>query len=63
VDTKKIQAAGAVLWRPRDEDVIEVALIHRPKYMDWSLPKGKLNRGECHIAGAYREVLDHFWAS
>jgi 8-oxo-dGTP diphosphatase len=26
--------------------------------MDWSLPKGKLNRGECHIAGAYREVLE-----
>jgi 8-oxo-dGTP diphosphatase len=58
MDTQKIQAAGAVLWRESDDDVIEVALIHRPKYMDWSLPKGKLNRGESHIAAAFREVLE-----
>lgn len=58
METQKIQAAGAVLWREADEDVIEIALVHRPKYMDWSLPKGKLNRGESHIAGAYREVLE-----
>ena len=56
--TQKIQAAGAVLWREADEDLIEIALVHRPKYMDWSLPKGKLNRGETHIAAAYREVLE-----
>ena len=58
METQKIQAAGAVLWREADEDVIEIALVHRPKYMDWSLPKGKLNRGESHIAAAYREVLE-----
>jgi 8-oxo-dGTP diphosphatase len=58
METQKIQASGAVLWREADEDVIEIALVHRPKYMDWSLPKGKLNRGESHIAAAYREVLE-----
>jgi 8-oxo-(d)GTP phosphatase len=58
METEKIQAAGAVLWREVDDDVVEIALIHRPKYMDWSLPKGKLNKGESHIAAAYREVLE-----
>jgi 8-oxo-dGTP diphosphatase len=56
VDT--VQAAGAVLWREVNEDAIEIAVVHRPKYDDWSLPKGKLNRGETHIAAAHREVLE-----
>ncbi len=43
-----IFAAGAVLWRksPGNPDEIEIALIHRPKYEDWSFPKGKLDPGE-----------------
>ena len=53
-----IQAAGAVLWRRNSQLQIEMAIIHRPKYDDWSLPKGKLEQGECHIAAAYREVLE-----
>lgn len=53
-----VHAAGAVLWRPaeRGGDGIEVALVHRPKYDDWSLPKGKVEAGEHAAAAAVREV-------
>ncbi|MEV5952717.1 NUDIX hydrolase [Streptomyces sp. NPDC051987] len=52
-----VQAAGCVLWRrsPVDGD-LEVCLVHRPKYDDWSHPKGKLKRGEDAVTGALREV-------
>ena len=52
-----VQAAGCVLWRrsPVDDD-LEICLVHRPKYDDWSHPKGKLKRGEEALAGALREV-------
>jgi 8-oxo-dGTP diphosphatase len=56
-----VRAAGAVLWRPArrsGSDEIEVALVHRPKYDDWSLPKGKLDPGEHLVACAVREVLE-----
>jgi len=53
-----IQAAGAVLWRWDKSHELEIALIHRPRYDDWSLPKGKLENGESHIACAFREVLE-----
>ncbi len=53
-----IQAAGAVLWRYGARKRIEVALIHRPRYDDWSLPKGKQDAGESMIACAYREVME-----
>jgi 8-oxo-dGTP diphosphatase len=54
-----VLAAGGVLWRPADgPDGIEVALVHRPRYDDWSLPKGKLNPGELPLAGALREVRE-----
>ncbi len=49
-------AAGAVIWRRNDEKEIEVAVVHRPRYDDWSLPKGKLEEGESLIACAYREA-------
>ena len=48
-------AAGAVLWR-REPGGLRVALVHRPKYDDWSLPKGKLDPGESMPAAAVREV-------
>ncbi|WP_072687516.1 NUDIX hydrolase [Rhodococcus marinonascens] len=53
-----IFAAGALLWRksPRNPDEIEIALIHRPKYEDWSFPKGKLDPGETAVVAALREV-------
>ncbi|MFF5247307.1 NUDIX domain-containing protein [Streptosporangium sp. NPDC000095] len=52
-----IHAAGAVIWRG-SPDAPEVALVHRPKYDDWSFPKGKLKRGEHPVAGALREVAE-----
>ncbi|HVS68141.1 MAG TPA: NUDIX hydrolase [Mycobacteriales bacterium] len=54
---KVIEAAGGVLWRPATGGAqIEVALVHRPKYDDWSIPKGKLTTGEHVVLGALREV-------
>jgi 8-oxo-dGTP diphosphatase len=48
-----------VLWRRSPVDGgLEIALIHRPKYDDWSLPKGKLKRGETALDGARREVKE-----
>jgi phosphohistidine phosphatase SixA/8-oxo-dGTP pyrophosphatase MutT (NUDIX family) len=57
-DTPLIQAAGAVLWRKSENSQLEIAIIHRPRYDDWSLPKGKVENNESHIATAYREVLE-----
>jgi 8-oxo-dGTP diphosphatase len=52
-----ILAAGAVLWRPVGGSAeVEVAIIHRPRYDDWSLPKGKLDAGETEPVAAVREV-------
>lgn len=53
-----IRAAGALLWRENSDLAIEVALIHRPLYDDWSLPKGKVEMGETALQCAYREVLE-----
>ena len=52
-----ILAAGAVLWR-RTSTGVEVALVHRPRYDDWSFPKGKLDRGETSAHAAVREVAE-----
>ncbi len=56
VDTGVVQAAGGVVWRRTAPDRVEVLVVHRPKYDDWSLPKGKLDEGETHEAAARREV-------
>ncbi|MBM7460290.1 NUDIX hydrolase [Rhodococcus coprophilus] len=68
-----IFAAGAVLWRPagrsssRSTDdnsgrpalrPIEVAVVHRPRYDDWSFPKGKLDPGETAVVAAVREIRE-----
>ena len=53
-----IRAAGALLWRDNSDLSIEVALSHRPRYQDWSLPKGKLEMGETALQCAYREVQE-----
>jgi len=52
-----IQAAGAIVWR-NNKDKTEVVIIHRPKYDDWSFPKGKVEINESLIACAHREVLE-----
>jgi 8-oxo-dGTP pyrophosphatase MutT (NUDIX family) len=51
-----IRAAGGVVWRPGDDGTIEIVLVHRPRYDDWSLPKGKLVEGETEAEAALREV-------
>src|SRR5215831_17009714 len=55
VATGEILAAGAVLWRAR-ADGVETALVHRPRYDDWSFPKGKSLPGEHVLLTAVREV-------
>jgi 8-oxo-dGTP pyrophosphatase MutT (NUDIX family) len=51
---KDVLAAGAVVFRPGKQ----VLLVHRPRYDDWSFPKGKLDRGEHVVAAAVREVAE-----
>ena len=51
-----MQAAGGVVYRRDGDGALEVMLVHRPRYDDWTLPKGKLHRGESHEDGALREV-------
>lgn len=57
-----VYAAGAVLWRPAEADAtdqdVEIAVIHRPRYDDWSLPKGKVDPGETAPVAAVREVYE-----
>lgn len=52
-----IAAAGGVVWRSTDWGR-EIAVVHRPRYDDWSLPKGKLEPGESHLLAAVREVRE-----
>ncbi|HEY1134120.1 MAG TPA: NUDIX hydrolase [Nocardioides sp.] len=49
-----VRAAGAVVTRPGRE----VLLVHRPRYDDWSFPKGKVDRGEHVVTAAVREVAE-----
>ena len=51
----RVRAAGGALWR-REHGELEVLLVHRPHYDDWTLPKGKCEAGEDDEACAVREV-------
>jgi 8-oxo-dGTP diphosphatase len=53
VDTSFVRAAGGVIVRDG-----RVLVVHRPRYGDWTLPKGKLEDGESWEAGALREVAE-----
>jgi len=53
-----VAAAGGVVWRRADDGAIEVLVVHRPRYDDWTLPKGKLDAGETHADAALREVAE-----
>jgi 8-oxo-(d)GTP phosphatase len=55
---ERIEGAGAVLWQAIDDAEVKIAIIHRPRYDDWSLPKGGVDAGESHIQAAFREVLE-----
>lgn len=52
-----VEAAGAVVWRLR-QGRLQVVLVHRPRYNDWSWPKGKLEPGESLPGAAVREVSE-----
>jgi 8-oxo-(d)GTP phosphatase len=56
--TKPILAGGAVVTREDPVSGIEVLIIHRTRYNDWTLPKGKLDAGESLPACAVREVAE-----
>lgn len=58
-DGHLIEAAGGLLWRPAaDGGGAEVAIVHRPHYDDYSVPKGKLDSGEHVLLAAVREVRE-----
>lgn len=52
---RRVRAGGGIVWR-RGPSGIEVVLVHRPTYDDWSFPKGKLLDGESEFDAALREV-------
>jgi 8-oxo-dGTP pyrophosphatase MutT (NUDIX family) len=54
--TGSVRAAGAVVWRRGSHGRPEALLIHRPRYDDWSFPKGKLKPGESDEDAALREL-------
>jgi 8-oxo-dGTP diphosphatase len=57
VTVKRIEAAGGVVMRKGPEET-EIAVVHRPRYDDWSFPKGKLDPGETFEEAALREVRE-----
>ena len=54
-ESAEVKASGGVVWR-RGRAGVEVVVVHRPRYDDWSLPKGKLDTGESWEQAALREV-------
>src|SRR5947207_14916936 len=54
----EVRAAGGVVWRPSSRGDPLVAVVHRPAYDDWSLPKGKLQAEETDTEAAVREVQE-----
>jgi 8-oxo-dGTP diphosphatase len=57
-EAAEVKAAGGVVWRRLDGRAPELAVVHRPRYDDWSLPKGKLDAGEDWQQAALREVWE-----
>jgi 8-oxo-dGTP diphosphatase len=54
--TPLVRAAGGIVWRTAASGEAEVLVVHRPKYDDWTFPKGKNEPGEDHETCALREV-------
>lgn len=58
-DANVIPAAGGVVWRRAgSKRTVELLLVHRPRYNDWTFPKGKLDPGESIPAAAVREIRE-----
>jgi 8-oxo-dGTP diphosphatase len=56
--SKSIRAAGGVVTRRVSRGGVQVLVVHRPRYDDWSLPKGKVDPGESDEQAARREVAE-----
>jgi 8-oxo-dGTP diphosphatase len=56
--TQPVRAGGGVVWRRNGQGPVEVLLVHRPRYDDWSLPKGKCDQDESDAECALREVWE-----
>jgi 8-oxo-dGTP pyrophosphatase MutT (NUDIX family) len=57
-DARTVKAAGGLVCRPGPAGLVEVAIVHRPAYKDWTFPKGKIERGESAEEAALREVTE-----
>ena len=55
-EAAEVKASGGVVWRRAAGGALELVVVHRPRYDDWSLPKGKLDPGESWEDAALREV-------
>jgi 8-oxo-dGTP diphosphatase len=55
-EAAEVKASGGVVWRRAAGGDAEVVVVHRPRYDDWSLPKGKLDPGETWEQAALREI-------
>jgi 8-oxo-dGTP pyrophosphatase MutT (NUDIX family) len=55
-ESAEVKASGGVVWRRGAGGALELVVIHRPRYDDWSLPKGKRDAGETWEDAALREV-------
>jgi 8-oxo-dGTP diphosphatase len=53
-----VRAAGGVVWRRSGDGPVSILVVHRPRYDDWSLPKGKCDDGESDAECALREVQE-----
>jgi 8-oxo-dGTP diphosphatase len=53
-----VRAGGGIVWRRGEGGTVEIVLVHRPVYNDWSFPKGKLRPGETEARAALREVQE-----
>jgi 8-oxo-dGTP pyrophosphatase MutT (NUDIX family) len=53
-----VRAAGGVIVRPGSGGRPEILVVHRPRYDDWTLPKGKCTPGESDEVCALREVKE-----
>jgi 8-oxo-dGTP diphosphatase len=53
-----VRAGGGIVWRHGESGDVEIVLVHRPSYDDWSFPKGKLHPGETEAQAAVREVQE-----
>jgi 8-oxo-(d)GTP phosphatase len=58
---RTIRAGGGVVWR-RPDGAVQIAVVHRSRYDDWSLPKGKLEPDEDELRAAIREVGEELGA-